>query len=131
MNDFNFKEEQEPIVLQEISTTNFDLLRLLNGGTMDSKGGLFTIRVIQQYKTKTKTNRDLIGLVFQIISKGVDNPIKRQDVIVKKVKGDTIIKEKIVNKIVKVPFKKEKKEQKTFTTDNIVEDKPLFNLEDI
>ena len=85
---------QEPVVIQEIETTNFDLLRLLNGGTMDSKGGLFSIRVVQKWKTKTKTNRDMIGLVFQIITKGINNPINRKDVIIKKVvEKQTIIKE--------------------------------------
>ena len=124
MNDFNFKEETQPIVLQEITTNNFDMLRLLNGGTMDSKEGLFTIRVIKTWESKTKTGRPMHGLTFQIISKGIDNPIKRQDVVLKKVKGDTIIKEKIVNKIVKVPAKKEEQEQIKFDITN--EEEILF-----
>ena len=86
----------EPIVLSQIETTNFDLLRLLNGGTVDSKGGLFSLRTIKTWESKTKAGRPMHGLVFQIITNGIDNPVKRQDVIIKKVKGDTIIKEKIV-----------------------------------
>lgn len=89
-----------PVVIAEIHTTNFDLLRLLNGGTADSKGSLFSIRTIKTYETKTKTGRPMHGLVIQVITQGINNPVARKDVVIKKV-----VEKQIVKVIKEVPAK--------------------------
>jgi len=95
----------EPIILGEIATTNFDLLRLLNGGTMDSKGSLFSIRLVKTWESKTKAGRPMHGLTVQIISNGINSTVERQDVIIKKVKEKVIVEKIVVKKPVQEELK--------------------------
>lgn len=98
------------VVVSEIEITNFDLLRLLNGGQIDSKGQLFTIRTIKTWETKTKTNRPFIGLKLQVVTGGIDNPLARQDVVVKKVTEKVIVEKETKAKPIPTA-------QQTFTDD--------------
>lgn len=88
-------KDDDMTVIAEIETNNFDLLRLMSkGGVMDSKGELFTIRIVRTWEGKTKANRPMWGLSVQIVTKGKDNYVQRQDVIVKtKVVKETVVKE--------------------------------------
>ena len=75
-----------PTVVTQFNTTNWDLLRLLNGGTLDSKGQLFSIQTIRNYSTKsTHNNKETVMLTLQVITNGINNPVKRKDVLVKKI----------------------------------------------
>ena len=85
-------------VLQTMKITNFDLLKLINGGTIGTDK-LFSIRCVREYETKTKTNRPLIGLQLQIITNGIDDYIKGENVLVKKVKEKVIVEKEVQAKI--------------------------------
>ena len=75
-----------PTVVTQFNITNWDLLRLLNGGTLDSKGQLFSIQTIRNYSTKsTYNNKETVMLTLQVITNGINNPVKRKDVLVKKI----------------------------------------------
>lgn len=85
-------------VLSEIQVTNFELLRLLrDGGVMDSKGQLFSIRVVRTWDGKTKTGRPMWGLAVQVVTKGMNNYVKREAVRVQ-VKKEKVIVKKESNK---------------------------------
>jgi len=83
----------EEVVISQISTNEFDLRRLVNGGTLSSQNGLFTVRVVKTGEGKTTAGRSFNYLAVQVVTKGIGNPVQRRDVEVRKVKGETVIKE--------------------------------------
>jgi len=124
-------EQIEPTVLGQISTTNFELLRLVkNGGTLDSRGNkkvgesLFTVRVIKgSWATKLPSGQTMYEVILQVVSSGINNATARKDVIVHKI----VEKQTIIKEIEKKP----NKTQQTFKTDENVKEKNLFNIEDL
>ena len=95
------EEKNSPVVLGEIKTTNFELLRLMkNGGDLDSRGigkkdsSLFTIRAIRTgWEKKIPSGQLMFGVTLQIVSNGIDNFTARKDTIVHKVtKTKTVTK---------------------------------------
>ena len=85
------QQETKEVIVSEIDITNFELLRLLkNGGDLnpvrktygeEPVPQLFNVRVIRDWEKKLPKNRTMIGYKLQIITKGIDAPMERRDVI--------------------------------------------------
>jgi hypothetical protein len=97
------KVDREETVVSQFEITNWDLLRLINGGQLDSRGGLFSVRTSRKYERGNYNGRPTIVLTCQIITNGIDSPINYRNVIIKKEIKKEIVTKEVVRKPEVVP----------------------------
>jgi len=94
-------DEEGLVVMQTIDVNNFQILNLINGGTLKSEG-LFSIRTVKKWSGKTSNGRPMSTYELQIVTKGINSYIPQNNVTIKKVKEKVIV-EKEVPQYIKTP----------------------------